>query len=248
MADRSRARAEEPHLARDVLGAMLVASHGFVIAGELTRALAVAAEHHGARFVESDRVQRIHSGPSGLVVETDRRPLARDVVVLAAGSWSGRIEIEGAVSAPVRPVRGQLLQLAWRGSPLRRVTWGERCYLVPWEDGTVLVGATSEDVGFEERTTAAGVHDLLEAASDLVPHVRTATFQGARVGLRPATPDGLPLIGWSAVLADLMYATGHYRNGVLLAPVTAMLVADAVLEKRIDPILEAARPGRFGRL
>ena len=96
---------------------------------------------------------------------------------------------------PVRPVRGQLLSLAWVGPRMRRVTWTRRCYFVPWDDGTVLVGATVEEAGFDERATVAGVRDLLDAACEVVPHAWAAGFRGARVGLRPATADGLPVIG-----------------------------------------------------
>jgi glycine/D-amino acid oxidase-like deaminating enzyme len=110
------------------------------------------------------------------------------------------------------------------------------------------VGATVEEAGFDERTTVAGVRDLLEAACALVPRVWAAGFRGARVGLRPATTDDLPVIGASRALPNLMYATGHYRNGVLLAPLTAQLVADAMLDNRIDPMLEGVRPSRFGDL
>jgi glycine/D-amino acid oxidase-like deaminating enzyme len=142
-----------------------------------------------------------------------------------------------------------MLHLMWKSSPaLRRVTWGERCYLVPWDDGTLLVGATMEEVGFDEKTTTAGVQDLLDAACALVPHVRDAGFLGARVGLRPGTPDAMPIVGWSRSGANVMYATGHFRNGVLLAPLTAQLVADAILAGRVDPALEAIGPQRFGEL
>jgi glycine/D-amino acid oxidase-like deaminating enzyme len=170
-------------------------------------------------------------------------------VVLAAGAWSGQVRLDGIEdSVPVKPIRGQLLHLRWQGAPVQRVTWDERCYTIPWADGTLLVGATVEDAGFEERTTVAGVRDLLEAACDLLPHAWTAHVLSARVGLRPASPDGLPIIGWSDVLPGLMYATAHYRNGVLLTPLTAQLVADAIVERRLDPALELTRPGRFGRL
>ena len=170
-------------------------------------------------------------------------------MVLAAGSWSSQIEIEGvAARIPVRPVRGQLLHLGWNGPPLRRVTWGDRCYLVPWDDGTVLVGATVEEVGFDERTTVAGVRDLLDAACELVPHAWTAGFLGARVGFRPASADELPIIGPSRVMPGLMYASGHYRSGVLLAPLTARLVADAMMDDVADPAMRALSPDRFGDL
>jgi glycine oxidase len=247
--DGRAARSEEPCLSGDVVGGLLVHGHGFVGASELTRALAAAARRHGAQLIEGSHVQRIVEVKGDLVVETGRGPLTGNAVVLAAGSWSGQIEIVGlAASIPVRPVRGQLLQIMWNGPPLRRVIWGERCYLVPWDDGTLLVGATVEDAGFDERTTVAGVRDLLDAACDLVPSAWSAGFIGARAGLRPASADQLPIIGASQVLPNLMYATGHYRNGVLLAPLTAQLVADAMLDNRIDPALEATSPRRFGRL
>jgi len=247
--DAKAARTEEPQLNCEILGGLLIPIQGFVAAADLTRALAAAAGRHGARFIERGRVARISGSHGDLVVGTDRGSLVAKGVVVAAGSWSGQIEIEGATArVPVRPVRGQLLQLAWNGPPLGRVIWSERCYLVPWEDGTLLVGATVEEAGFDERTTTVGVRDLIEAACELVPHTWSATFVAARAGLRPASADELPVIGPSSVVPDVMYATGHYRNGVLLAPLTAELVADAMLENRFDPLLAATSPQRFGVL
>jgi glycine oxidase len=108
------------------------------------------------------------------------------------------------------------------------------------------VGATVEDAGFDERTTTAGVHDLIEAACELIPWTWTASFTAARAGLRPGTPDGIPIIGPSPALPDLMYATGHFRNGVLLSALTAQLVADAMLNRTLDPLLRFTDPRRFG--
>jgi len=184
-----------------------------------------------------------------MTVDTDRGPLTANAVVLAAGSWSTQIDIEGvAARIPVRPVRGQLLRLGWVGPPLRRVTWGDRCYLVPWDDGTVLVGATVEEAGFDERATVAGVRELLDAACELVPNAVTAGFLGARVGFRPASPDDLPIIGPSRLMPGLMYASGHFRSGILLAPLTARLVADAILDDAVDPAMRTMSPDRFGDL
>ena len=239
------ARAEEPHLRAGVAGALFIESHGFVNAVGLTRALAAAARRHGATMIEGARASRILRRDGGIVVDTPDRSLAGDAVVLAAGSWSAELAIEGVARPPVRPVRGQLLHLAWRGARLRRVVWGEDCYLVPWQDGTLLVGATMEEVGFDERTTAAGVRGLLDAACALVPEAQAAGFLGARSGLRPGSPDAMPIIGPSPAMDGLFYATGHFRNGVLLAPVTARLVADAILSGRSDPALEAVGPRRF---
>lgn len=247
--DAAAVRKEEPQIASGAIGALLIEAHGYVGAMDLTRALAAAARKAGARLLEPNRVRRISRRGGDIMLETDRGMLRARAAILAAGSWSSQIAIEGVEApVPVRPVRGQLLSLAWRGAALRRVTWSSRCYLVPWDDGTLLVGATVEDAGFDERTTAAGVRDLLDAACDVVPHASAAGFNGARAGLRPATPDELPILGESTVMPGLFYATGHYRNGVLLAPLTAVLLADALLNRATDPLLATAGPARFGRL
>jgi glycine oxidase len=128
---------------------------------------------------------------------------------------------------------------------LARIVWGSRAYLVPWPGGTMLVGATTEDVGYDERATVTGVRDLLDAAAEMLPCVWQAEFLGVRVGLRPASSDALPIVGRSARLPGLVYATGHYRNGVLLAPLTAELVAKSVAGED-DPALDITSPARFG--
>ncbi len=141
-----------------------------------------------------------------------------------------------------------MFHLKATGQQLRRVTWSDRCYLVPWDDGSLLVGATVEHVGFDERTTVCGMRDLLDGLAEVLEPGWPATVVAARAGLRPGTPDDLPIIGASAAAPGVMYATGHYRNGVLLAPLTAILVADALLEGRDDPILRVVSPARFGGL
>jgi glycine oxidase len=169
-----------------------------------------------------------------------------DHAVIAAGSWSRRVRVAGAPVFPVRPIRGQLLQLAWSGeSPPKRSVWGTRCYTVPWPGGSLLVGATVEDVGFDERTTAAGVRELMDAVIDLLPGAARASLEGVRVGLRPATPDHLPLLGSLVSHPRVILATGHYRNGILLAPYTADAVTRLLLDGDQDPMLALTRPDRF---
>lgn len=240
-------REAEPQLTPEVAGALLMKSHGFVVASDLSGALAAGAIKHGVRVRIPARVHRIERCGDDIRVhlENDADVTAHHVVV-AAGSWSGHIDIQGVPSLPVRPVRGQLLHLATDAPALRRIVWGPRCYLVPVTRNSILVGATVEDAGFDERTTVAGVRDLLDSACDLVPHLWRAAFVEARVGLRPASRDDMPIIGRSAIMPGLIYATGHYRNGVLLAPLTARAVADLVLDNREDPLLAAASPQRFG--
>jgi glycine oxidase len=246
LVDAADVRKLEPTLTTDVGGALQIDTHGFVVASDLSGALSAAAIRYGARVRVPARAHRIAREGDSLVVELDNDRLAASHVVVAAGSWSGQIEIDGVPPMPVRPVRGQLLQLACDAPSLGRIVWGSRCYLVPSGPRSILVGATVEEAGFDERTTAEGVRELLDAACDLVPDLRASTFAGARVGLRPATPDELPVIGASSVLPGLIYATGHYRNGVLLAPLTAAAVADLILDNRNDPLLACAAPRRFG--
>jgi glycine oxidase len=243
----------EPQLSSSAAGGLLIPAHGFVGASQLTHALTTAALRKGASFVDYGRVARVTRDGARLRLETSgtlRKVVHADAVVLAAGSWSGAVQMEGVRNnVPVRPIRGQLLQLNWIGAErLRRILWSDRCYVVPWQDGTVLVGATEEDAGFDERTTLAGIQDLIDAVCELLPHAWTASLVAAKVGLRPGTPDQIPIIGWSEALPNLMYATGHYRNGILLAPLTAELVANAILENRSDPAFELTRPQRFGQL
>jgi glycine oxidase len=246
LVDGAAVRAAEPHLSSDALGGLLIPAHGYVSAVQLTQALVAAARRAGAEAAGHARAHRIAEVGSDLAVETSADRFTARAVVLAAGSWSSQIEVATSNRrAPVKPIRGQLLELAWQGTPPRRVLWGERCYVVPWRDGTVLVGATVEDAGFDERTTVAGVTDLLDAVCELLPHAWTARFVAARAGLRPATPDELPIVGWSSTLPNLMYATGHYRNGILLSALTAELVAGAMVDRETNSLLEHTRPGRF---
>jgi glycine oxidase len=228
--DAAAARDAEPALPQSIAGAILTSIHGYVAVPELTEALAWAALRHGAQIETTDRVTAVRPAGGRLAVITaDGTRWVADHVVVAAGSWSGQIQTEPAVRPSVKPIKGQLVRLRWEGEPLRHVIWGPDCYLVPWQNGIVLVGATAEDVGFDERVTVAGIQRLLDAVTRLLPTSPHWTFVEARAGLRPASDDGLPIIcRASDALPRLIYATGHYRNGVLLAPLTAQLVADFI--------------------
>jgi len=243
----TEARAVEPNLAPDVFGGLLIPTQGIVAAPSMTRALIMAAQRAGASLLEPARVTEVAAQGDGVRIVTEHGQVTAGAAVLAAGAWAGQVMVAGATApVPVKPVRGQLLHLGWVGAQLARITWDERCYLVPWRDGTLLVGATVEDAGFEERNTVGGVRGLFEAVCDLVPAAWNATLLSARVGLRPASPDPLPIVGWSQAVPRLMYATGHYRNGVLLAPLTARIVADAMLGGPADEALTLTTPQRFG--
>ena len=225
-------------------GGLLVPAHGYVRAGQLTTALLEAASRHGAVFLAGHTVERIAHNGDGVHVTVGGETHRTATVVVAAGSWSGRVASD---APPVKPIRGQLLHLRWNGPRITRVLWSESCYIVPWLDKTVLVGATVEDVGFDERATAGGVSALLQAACGLLPEAADATFVEARAGLRPATPDGLPIIGRSHEHPALVYATGHYRNGILLAPLTGELVTELLVSGRPPELMVPFTPDRFDR-
>lgn len=236
---------EEPQLTDQIFGGLLVHPHGFVGVTDLTKALRVASEHHGAKFLNTASVVKVWRENHGLRVQTSKEDFACDEVILAAGSWSGQVEVEGERTIPIRPVRGQLLYLDWLASALKRVVWSENNYLVPWSDGSVLAGATVEEVGFDERSTAAGIRQIIDMACQLIPKAKNARFKEVRVGLRPGTPDGLPVIGPSVHVHGLMYATGHFRNGILLAPLTAALISNFLLNDKSDEALKFTSPSRF---
>ncbi len=220
----------EPAIGGTALGALLIPTHGFVSVPGLISALTHAAALNGASFESPAEVAVVTSTKDSVTVKIGERALSADAAVIATGSWSGRVKVDGAPAADIKPIRGQLLHLTWPDDlPLpKRVVWSPRCYTVPWADGSLLVGATVEDVGFDERSTVSGVHDLMTAAGDILPAVWRATLKEVRVGLRPAPVGGLPLIGPSPSSPRVILATGHYRNGVLLAPVTAKKVLEAI--------------------
>jgi len=150
----------------------------------------------------------------------------------------------------VRPVKGQILELRARGSieePFTRIVRTPRCYLVARGDGRIVLGATVEEQGFDTTVTADGVFRLLEAAWEVVPEVGELELVGATAGLRPGTPDNAAVVG-PGELEGLIWATGHWRNGVLLAPLTGEIVADLLAGATPPALLEPLRPSRFERV
>jgi glycine oxidase len=243
--DAAHVHGVEPSLSERAAAGLLIPEHGYVRVPALLAALADAASRRGVS-VSASAARRVERDGAGLRLVTADGTLTADAVVLAAGAWSGDVVISPSTTTPVRPIRGQLLQLQCPEPLVSRVIWGRDCYLVPWRDGSLLVGATVEDAGFDERATAGGVEHLLSSARALLPAVSTAEFHEVRVGLRPATADELPIIGPSSTMRGVFYATGHYRNGVLLAPLTAAMLGDLMLDGRERQELALVRPDRFG--
>jgi len=252
----------EPGLHPGLNGSVLVEGDGVVDPRALTAALLEALEKLGVPVMFSAAVSSLETGGSGrhgggrvsAVRLSDGRTIPSSTVIAAGGAESGRSEwLPEADRPPVRPVKGQVAEL--RGDPsdpvCARILASERVYLVPRTDGRLIVGATVEEMGYDTVVTAGGVHELLREAYRLLPDVAEMEFIGATAGLRPGTPDNLPVVG-TASTPGLILATGHYRNGILLAPVTAVAVADLV-DSGAGPgdppagPMAAAAPARFLR-
>jgi glycine oxidase len=244
----SEARELEPALAPTVRLALEAPDDHSVDPRPVLAALRQACDAAGVRLREHCRVARVevHGGRvTGVILEDGERVRAEQIV-LAAGPWSEQIDgLPAGTGVPVRPVKGQILRLrdpAGAGL-MRRVLRFRGGYLVPREDGRYVLGATVEERGFELAPTAGGVYELLRDARELVPGISELEIEELSVGLRPGTPDNAPAIGRGA-LDGLVWATGHYRNGILLAPLTAELVV-GVLGGGEDPLLSACAPDRF---
>jgi glycine oxidase len=238
----------EPGLATAVRGGAHVPGEASVDPRRVVAALLAALDRHKVEVHDGAEVMAAERRDGVWRVETaDGRSFHGATLVLAAGCWSGGAEwIPAEARPPVRPVKGEILTL--RGSSdepvCERIVAGERVYMVPRGDGRLIVGATVEERGFDTTVTAGGVHELLREAYRLVPEIAELELVEAAAGLRPGTPDNAPLIGASATEA-LLVATGHFRNGVLQAPVTADGIAALVADE--DPPFDIApfSPQRF---
>ncbi|GAC1317012.1 MAG: glycine oxidase ThiO [Thermoleophilaceae bacterium] len=242
------ARALEPRLSPRVAGGILAAHDHQVDPRALVRALARALELAGGEILCGHAVDAVKVSDGRVTgVMAGNMPLRCDEVVVAAGCWSGQIEgIPAQARPPVRPVKGQILRLAGAGESRlsARLVRTPRCYVVTRADGEVIVGATQEERGFDTRVTAGGVRHLLEAAREVLPDTEELELVEAAARLRPGSPDNAPLIGRGAV-DGLVWATGHHRNGVLLAPVTAAAVARILDGEEPAASVAPWSPGRF---
>ncbi|MFJ2770173.1 glycine oxidase ThiO [Streptomyces sp. NPDC087300] len=243
----------EPMLAPSVRGGLRVDGDHQVDPRRLTAALVVACERAGVVFHRdwAERLSVVRDRARGIVT-ADGTELAAEQTVLAAGSLSGRLAgVPDDVLPPVRPVKGQVLRLTvpkayapFLSRTVRAVVRGSHVYLVPRENGELVVGATSEELGWDTTVTAGGVYELLRDAHELVPGITELPLTETRAGLRPGSPDNAPMLG-PTHLAGLLLATGHYRNGVLLTPLTGDVLAHALVTGELPDEASPFTPRRF---
>ncbi|MFI0963527.1 glycine oxidase ThiO [Streptomyces sp. NPDC021080] len=244
----------EPMLAPGVRGGLRVDGDHRIDPRRLAAALVTACERAGVTVHRTwaERLTVAGERATGIVT-TDGTELGADRVVLAGGSLSGRLAgIPDDAVPPVRPVKGQVLRLTvppryapFLNRTVRAVVRGSHVYLVPRENGELVVGATSEELGWDTTVTAGGVYELLRDAHELVPGITELPLTETRAGLRPGSPDNAPLLGPTA-LDGLLLATGHHRNGVLLTPVTGDVMAHVLTTGELPAEARPFTPLRFG--
>lgn len=238
------ARELEPALSAELEAAVLRPQEASVDNRLLAQALLEAARRSGAEIHAGAAVEAVWREGSrcrGAAVAGEKISAAHTII--AAGAFSSRIDgVEEY--APVHPAKGQMVALRCESARIERVLWSERIYIVPRNDGRILCGATVEHVGFDKTVTARGVHTNLDAAIELTPALAGARVEETWAGLRPDTPDHLPILG-TTDCQGLLIATGHYRSGILLTPITAKLIGEMVMGKTPSADCEKFSPMRF---
>jgi glycine oxidase len=244
--DRGDVQTREPALSPKVSGAMFVKGDHWVNNQRLVVAYAQAAVAAGVTLVTGCAVSRVvvEDGQArGVLAEGERYDA--DLVVLAAGAWTAALTASFGGSLPVEPRRGQMVALSHVPPVITHCIHGDDVYLVPRPSGELLVGATVERVGFQRAVTAAGIAGLLAGAIELVPALAGLPITRTWYGFRPWAPDGLPILGPWPDVAGLWVATAHFRNGILLAPITARLMTEWIVRGHPSMALQDFLPDRF---
>jgi glycine oxidase len=214
---------------------------------ELLKAVTLYLQKLGVEVIEHSEVVQLMEHETGRVcgVQTSRgKTYEADAVLLATGSWSEKLAVQSGFCLPVKPVKGQIILLQTKPGTLKHIVKHDDAYFVPRKDGRVLVGATMENVGFVRGNTVAALSELLAATQRLIPGLKHAQVEQQWMGFRPGSPDGLPYLGEVPFKQGLWVATGHYRNGVALAPITAQVMADWICGSQPNINMDAFAPDR----
>jgi glycine oxidase len=240
----AEARALEPIISNHVRAALKFPVDTQVESRLLVKALAESCCRRGVGLVTETRVASLRtSGGKVVGVETSSGFVATNNVVVAGGAWSSMIQ--GLPDIPIEPVRGQMLCFLSEPKIADHVIYSPRGYLVPRRDGRLLAGSTTELVGYDKAVSTSGMLQISSHAFEISPRIHTLRILDSWAGLRPRAADNLPVLGPCGEIKGLVYATGHYRNGILLAPLTGELIASAIIDEIIPPLLTAFTADRF---
>lgn len=246
-------RQKEKLVHPDILGGYALPDDGQVSAIKLTQAYFEGAARLGADIREYHTVHRLQKNPHALnYVETDSGTFEGRYFILAAGCWSPSLATSLGIDIPVKPLKGELFSVRSRPPLIRHTLYMNGCYIVPKRDGTLYVGATQKDVGFDQKVTLGGIRELLDRGTRLLPAIEEHELAATWTGLRPYSEDGLPFIGRVPRYPNLILATGHFRNGILLSPITGEWVTSLVHNGSFtssfqDPFYQTFSPERLSR-
>ena len=199
-------------------------------------------------FKENTEVEKIITEKDKVIgVKTKNEMIKTEEIVICSGAWTNKIKNIELKEAPIRPVKGQMvcLKMPKENSLLKHILWRENVYLVPRDNSDLIIGATEEEMGFDKNLTAGGIFNLLKIAREVLPAIEDLSIVESWSGLRPTTRDDAPIIGPSKKLKGLIYATGHHRNGILLAPLTSHAIKNYYLNGKIESYFNNFKPGRF---
>ncbi len=243
---REETLALEPAVAPDLQGSVRYLDEAHVHNGRLTIALAEAACRAGAELRSgTPALALIRERERVVGVQTPTDTVYAAAVIVANGAWSSDLLRPLGLLLPVKPMRGQMLAVRTVPRTVSQIIYGRHMYLVPRPDGETLIGATVEDVGFRKEVTLEGLEELIQAGRHIAPGMMDQPVIRSWAGLRPGSPDGLPLVGPVAELPGLILAVGHYRNGILLGPMTGLLVKQWLVDHVLSSHLDLLRPERF---
>ena len=246
----NKIREKEPYVSNNVLSGFFSPEDHHVNNRYILDALITILKKNknNCIFKENTEVEKIITDKDQVIgVQTRNETIKTKEIIICSGAWTNKIKNIEIKEVPIRPVKGQMvcLKMPKNTSLLKHILWRENVYLVPRDNSDLIIGATEEEMGFDKSLTAGGIYNLLKIAREVLPAIENLSIVESWAGLRPATRDEAPIIGPSKKIKGLIYATGHHRNGILLAPLTSNVIKNYYLNGKIENDFNNLRPGRF---
>jgi len=246
----NKIREKEPYVSNNVLSGFFSPEDHHVNNRYILDALITILKKNknNCIFKENTEVEKIITDKDQVIgVQTRNETIKTKEIIICSGAWTNKIKNIEIKEVPIRPVKGQMvcLKMPKNISLLKHILWRENVYLVPRDNSDLIIGATEEEMGFDKSLTAGGIYNLLKIAREVLPAIENLSIVESWAGLRPATRDEAPIIGPSKKIKGLIYATGHHRNGILLAPLTSNVIKNYYLNGKIENDFNNLRPGRF---